>query len=59
MAAVLQAAMAEAAVPSGEAAIARIVKSQLQQLGQEPRSASRLVTVRASQLCMSTYGSIT
>jgi hypothetical protein len=59
MAAVLQAAMAEAAVPSGQVAIASIVKSQLQQLGQEPRSASRLMTVRASWLCMSTCGSIT
>jgi hypothetical protein len=42
---VLQAAMAEAAAPSGQAAMASIIKSQLQQPGQEPRFTSRLVTV--------------
>jgi hypothetical protein len=57
--AVPQAATVEAAAPSGPAEMVSIVKSQLQQPGQEPRSASRLVTVRASRLCTSTCGSIT
>jgi hypothetical protein len=39
--------------------MANIVKSWLQQLGQEPRSANRLMTVQASRLCTFTCGSIT
>jgi hypothetical protein len=54
-----QAATAEAAAPSGQAAMASIIKSRLQQPGQEHRSASRLVTMRASRLCTSTCGSTT
>jgi hypothetical protein len=58
-AAVFQAATTEAAAPSGLAAMTGIIKPRLQQLGQEPRSASRLVPMRVSWLCMFTYGSIT
>jgi hypothetical protein len=42
---VLQAATVEAAAPSGQAAMASIIKSRLQEPGQEPRFANRLVTV--------------
>jgi hypothetical protein len=59
MEAVLQATTAEAATPSGQAAMASIVNSRLQQPGQEPRSASRLMTMRVSRLCTFTCGLIT
>jgi hypothetical protein len=58
-AAVLPAATAEAVVPSSQAAMASNAKSRLQRPNQEPRSARRLTTARASQLYTSTRGLIT
>jgi hypothetical protein len=55
-AAVFQAGTTEVTAPSGLAAMADIVKPGLLQPGQEPRSASRLMPMRASRLYMSTCG---
>jgi hypothetical protein len=53
---VLQAGAVEVTAPSGLAAIAGTIETQLPQLGQELRAASRLDLMRASRLSMSTCG---
>jgi hypothetical protein len=53
---VLQTATAEAAAPSGHAAMASNANSRLQRPSQEPRAARQLATAQASRLYMSTCG---
>jgi hypothetical protein len=55
-AAVFQAAMAEAAVPSGLVAMTSIVKPRLQQPGQEPRTASPLVPMLSMDFVSQEHG---